>query len=50
MAREPRKSVLSATDHLASRLDEIISEVLSPHLNGLEWTSILIELDRLKGN
>lgn len=45
----PRQSVLAATDHLASRLDGIVAEVLRPYLNGLEWTSVLVELDKLKG-
>lgn len=49
MKTAPRQTVLSATDHLAARLDGIIGEVLAPHLNGLEWTSILVELDKLKG-
>ncbi|GAA1484031.1 Swt1 family HEPN domain-containing protein [Brachybacterium fresconis] len=49
MTTTPRQTVLSATDHLAARLDGIIAAVLAPHLNGLEWTSVLVELDKLKG-
>lgn len=49
MAITSRQTVLAATDHLAARLDGIIAGVLAPHLNGLEWTSILVELDKLKG-
>lgn len=49
MAITPRQTALSATDHLAARLDGIIADVLAPHLNGLEWTSVLVELDKLKG-
>lgn len=41
--------VLKATDHLATRLEAIIAEILAPHLGGLEWTAILVEMDRLKG-
>ena len=49
MTAEPRQIVLSATDHLASRLDGIIARVIAPHVNGLAWTAVLIELDKLKG-
>ena len=49
MTAEPRQIVLSATDHLASRLDGIIARVIAPHVNGLAWTTVLVELDKLKG-
>lgn len=49
MTAEPRQIVLSATDHLASRLEGIIATVIAPHVNGLAWTAVLIELDKLKG-
>ena len=49
MTAEPRQIVLSATDHLASRLDGIIARVIAPHVNGLAWTAVLVELDKLKG-
>lgn len=45
----PRQTVLSATDHLAARLDGIIAGMLASRLNGLEWTSVLVELDKIKG-
>src|SRR5699024_3916315 len=49
MTAEPRQIVLSATDHLASRLGGIIARVIAPHVNGLAWTAVLVELDKLKG-
>src|SRR5699024_12428515 len=49
MTAEPRQIVLSATDHLASRLDGIIARVIAPHVNGLAGSAVLVELDRLKG-
>lgn len=38
-----------ALDLLASRLDSIIEARLAPALQGLEWTALLTEMDRLKG-
>lgn len=49
MTTTPRQTVLAATDHLASRLDGVIARVLEPDLNGLDWTTVLLELDKLKG-
>lgn len=49
MTAEPRQIVLSATDHLASRLEGVIARVVAPQVNGLAWTAVLIELDKLKG-
>lgn len=36
-------------DLLAIRLPSYIEDVLSPHLNGVEWPVLLTELDRAKG-
>lgn len=49
MEIEPRMMVTRATDHLASRLEDRIQEVLAPHLGGLPWTQVLVELDAAKG-
>lgn len=42
-------SVKESLDHLASRLDPIITARLAPHLHGLPWTHILEILDEKRG-
>lgn len=49
MELTPRELVGRALELLASRLDGIITERLAAVLGGLEWTSVLSELDRMKG-
>lgn len=34
---------------LAKEVDPVIQTILAPHLNGLPWTTVLVELDRSKG-
>lgn len=50
MADTPRVVVLKATDHLAERLQPIISDRLSPLIGGSPWTELLKELDALNGH
>lgn len=45
----PRESATRGLDLLAARLEPIIASTLAPHLQGLSWTVMLQELDRLKG-
>jgi len=45
----PRQSIRAGLDHPESRLDPIIAARLADHLNGLPWTTILVELDRARG-
>jgi hypothetical protein len=45
----PRQSVRAGLDHLEKRLDPIIAARLADHLNGLPWTTILVELDKARG-
>jgi len=45
----PRQSIRAGLDHLESRLDPIIATRLADHLNGLPWTTILVELDKARG-
>jgi hypothetical protein len=45
----PRESAARGLDLLAERLDPIIATTLAPHLQGLSWTVLLQEIDRLKG-
>ena len=45
----PRDSVRAGLDHLETRLDPIIASRLAADLQGLSWTAVLTELDRVKG-
>lgn len=45
----PKLAVTAALDHLAVRLDPIISAGLGSALAGLPWTAVLVQLDNLAG-
>lgn len=45
----PKHIVSDVLDALAERLDPIIQERLNVHLDGLDWTAVLEQLDGLKG-
>lgn len=49
MTFDPRHSVDQGLHHLARRLDPIISARLKPSLRGLPWTTVLTELDKMRG-
>lgn len=49
MTYNPRHALDDCFVHLAKRLDPIIATSLAPHLAGLPWTTILSELDKMKG-
>lgn len=49
MTYNPRHALDDCFVHLAKRLDPIIARTLAPHLGGLPWTTILSELDLMKG-
>lgn len=49
MTFDARHSVDQGLNHLASRLEPIISARLAPDLGGLPWTAILTELDKAHG-
>lgn len=42
-----RHSIDEGLSHLATRLDPIIAHVLAPSLGGLQWPTILTELDKM---
>lgn len=46
---EPHVEVRRALTLMATRLDPILQEKLEPHLQGLEWTAVLRQLDLAKG-
>lgn len=45
----PRESATRGLELLAARLEPIIASTLAPTLQGLSWTVLLQEIDRLKG-
>lgn len=45
----PRETAARGLEFLAGRLEPIIATTLAPHLQGLPWTVLLQEIDRLKG-
>jgi len=49
MPLTPRESAARGLELLADRLQPIISRTLAPEMNGLSWTVLLTEIDRLKG-
>jgi hypothetical protein len=49
MTLSPRESAARGLQLLADRLEPIISRTLAPDLDGLSWTVLLTEIDRLKG-
>lgn len=49
MTLSPRESAARGLELLADRLEPIISRTLAPELDGLSWTVLLTEIDRLKG-
>jgi hypothetical protein len=49
MVFDARYSVDKGLHHLAGRLDPIIGATLGPSLGGLPWTTILTELDKMRG-
>lgn len=49
MPFDPKLSVTEGLDYLATRLDPVITEKLSPHLGGLPWTAVLEQLDQIAG-
>ncbi|WP_194306570.1 DUF3320 domain-containing protein [Dietzia natronolimnaea] len=49
VAIDARHSVDRGLLHLATRLDPIIGDRLRSELDGLPWTSVLVELDRMRG-
>lgn len=49
MTFKPNLSVMTGLGHLAGRLDPIIAGRLAPSLGGLPWTTVLIELDKMRG-
>jgi hypothetical protein len=49
MPFDPRHSVNDGLHHLSVRLDPIISEKLKPNPGGLPWTTVLKELERMRG-
>jgi hypothetical protein len=49
VALDARHSVDQGLLHLATRLDPIIGARLRLELDGLPWTSVLVELDRMRG-
>ncbi len=49
MTLEPSLSVHSCLEHLAARLDPLIGDTLAQHLGGLPWTTVLTELDKMRG-
>jgi len=49
MNSEARLSVQSALDLLAARMNPILTQELAPVLSGLPWTTVLEQLDRMKG-
>lgn len=46
---DARQSVDQGLQHLADRLEPLVERRLAPHLHGLPWTTILQELDRMRG-
>lgn len=48
-ALSPNEHAERGLKHLAARLEPIIAATLKPHLEGLQWTVLLQEIDRLKG-
>lgn len=49
VALTPRESATRGLQYLATRLEPIIADTLASHLQGLPWTVLLEEIDRLKG-
>lgn len=49
MGFDARQSIDAGLLHLVSRLEPIIVERLEPHLRGLPWTTVLVEMDKMRG-
>ena len=49
MTFDARHSIDDGLQHLAARLNAIVAATLAPSLDGLPWTTVLTELDKMRG-